>query len=446
MAQNPRFNNSDMFTNIDSNDYSEIKPDSKSEVLATQGNVINSIKVFWNNLKAKLAYAVTRPNTNDAVGGNYQPVYVNNSGDVIPCSPSVFQTAVNNSTINLPEAFPIYAGQTVCFNVTNGSGDNNGDLKIGNISVYYPTGATVKGSDVIGGSYLFTYISGNGDKWILNNKINVVSSANAGLMTIEEHNKLHGIQEGANAYSLPAATSSGLGGVQLGYTENGQNYKVQKDDNNNLFVNVPWTDTNTHNTAYLRAGDDSSTENKSNINGNVYLKIIDGGEITSKLKIFGEGNTTVTSDSNGNITISSQDAYSPTNISSDNNNPDSKYTIPGAGNNATTEYFLAGNGTWQKGMGERRIEYDSSSSLKIYNDSVWGTLRVKTSDGHSIDCCLVKSDGDCISSSNNILNIENSNNIRLNRAYSIFTKAPNVRPGLIVFTSPSTNDIITTIY
>ena len=29
MAQNPRFNNKDMFTNIDSNDYSKITPDNK---------------------------------------------------------------------------------------------------------------------------------------------------------------------------------------------------------------------------------------------------------------------------------------------------------------------------------------------------------------------------------------------------------------------------------
>lgn len=56
-------------------------------------------------------------------------------------------------------------------------------------------------------------------------------------------NKLNGIEAGANKYVLPVATSSVLGGMKLGYTSSGKNYKVQADASGNAFVNVPWTDT-----------------------------------------------------------------------------------------------------------------------------------------------------------------------------------------------------------
>lgn len=44
-----------------------------------------------------------------------------------------------------------------------------------------------------------------------------------------------------NPYILPAANVVTLGGVKLGYVNNGKNYRVQVDGNNNAFVNVPWT-------------------------------------------------------------------------------------------------------------------------------------------------------------------------------------------------------------
>lgn len=58
-------------------------------------------------------------------------------------------------------------------------------------------------------------------------------------------------------YTLPAATSSALGGIKVGYTTSGKNYKVQLDSSNNAYVNVPWT-----NTTY-------STKNM-NVNGTNY--------------------------------------------------------------------------------------------------------------------------------------------------------------------------------
>lgn len=43
-------------------------------------------------------------------------------------------------------------------------------------------------------------------------------------------------------YTLPVATNNSLGGIEIGYSENGKNYAVQLDENK-AYVNVPWTDT-----------------------------------------------------------------------------------------------------------------------------------------------------------------------------------------------------------
>lgn len=346
MADKHMFDNDDVFTK-DGNIDSTVTLD-KSETLATQGNVINSLKIFWARLKAKLVHAITRTDTTKAVGGNYQPIYVNSNGEVTACTPTFYSRTIYNGKIDLPEEFPLYSGQIVCITVSSSTGNNNGTtLKIKDVPVYYPTNVAVKGSDINNGVYMFSYIGGEDNKWILNNKINVASTNNSGLMTADQCSKLENIAPNANNYILPTADANTTGGVRLGYTTNGKNYSVQKDNNDKLYVNVPWTDEDTHYTAYLRAGDNSSTNNGSTGNTNTYLKIVDGGTLSSNLKIEGSGGTTISSNQ-GIITISSQEPYNPVNIDSSNNNPNSQYTVKGAGNNANTNYFLAGNGTWVK--------------------------------------------------------------------------------------------------
>ena len=46
-------------------------------------------------------------------------------------------------------------------------------------------------------------------------------------------------------YSLPLAAAGTRGGVKIGYAANGKNYPVQL-SNEQMYVNVPWTDTNTN--------------------------------------------------------------------------------------------------------------------------------------------------------------------------------------------------------
>lgn len=58
-------------------------------------------------------------------------------------------------------------------------------------------------------------------------------------------NKLDGIAEGANKYTLPTASSSTLGGIKTGYQTSGKVYALQVDSNGNGYVSVPWTDNDT---------------------------------------------------------------------------------------------------------------------------------------------------------------------------------------------------------
>ena len=60
--------------------------------------------------------------------------------------------------------------------------------------------------------------------------------------TTSLRSKLIGIADNANNYTLPVATASALGGIRIGYTENGRNYPVEL-SSNKAFVNVPWVNT-----------------------------------------------------------------------------------------------------------------------------------------------------------------------------------------------------------
>lgn len=47
-------------------------------------------------------------------------------------------------------------------------------------------------------------------------------------------------KNGGGSATVPAASSSALGGIKIGYTQSGKNYPVQLDAENKAFVNVPW--------------------------------------------------------------------------------------------------------------------------------------------------------------------------------------------------------------
>ena len=92
------------------------------------------------------------------------------------------------------------------------------------------------------------------------------------------------------------ATSSALGLVKIGYSENGKNYPVEL-SNGQMYVNVPWVDTNTNTTNFNINANGGTNEN------------ISAGEAIR----FDGGGATSVSRSGNTITISSTDTNTDTN-------------------------------------------------------------------------------------------------------------------------------------
>lgn len=83
------------------------------------------------------------------------------------------------------------------------------------------------------------YLTDSGKLYIYNGKTLIQVNCDI-CFTQEERDKLEGIEEGANKYALPVASSTELGGVLLGYTQDGRNYPVLKDEDGRIYVQVPW--------------------------------------------------------------------------------------------------------------------------------------------------------------------------------------------------------------
>ena len=102
--------------------------------------------------------------------------------------------------------------------------------------------------------------------------------------------------------SIPKATTSALGGVMLGYTNSGRNYKLELDSNGKAFVNVPWTNT-TYSNATTEVSGLMSTSDKSKLDG-----ITSSADAVSFSRIISSGTKIGTITINGTNT----DIYAPT--------------------------------------------------------------------------------------------------------------------------------------
>lgn len=84
------------------------------------------------------------------------------------------------------------------------------------------------------------YLTDSGKLYIYNGKTLIRVNCDI-CFTQEEREKLEGIEENANNYTLPEADSNHLGGIKIGYSENGRNFAV-KLDNGKAYVTVPEDD------------------------------------------------------------------------------------------------------------------------------------------------------------------------------------------------------------
>lgn len=84
-----------------------------------------------------------------------------------------------------------------------------------------------------------------------------------------------GVTGKPSTFTPPTSSATVLGGIKVGYTTSGKNYKVQLDSSGNAYVNVPWTD---NNTTYTQATSDKLGLVKIgySANGKNYPVVLDG--------------------------------------------------------------------------------------------------------------------------------------------------------------------------
>lgn len=101
-----------------------------------------------------------------------------------------------------------------------------------------------------------------------------------------------GVTGKPSTFTPPTSSATVLGGIKVGYTTSGKNYKVQLDSSGNAYVNVPWTD---NNTTYNEATADTLGLVKIGYasNGNNYAVLLANGKMYVNVP-WTDNNTTYT--------------------------------------------------------------------------------------------------------------------------------------------------------
>ena len=177
-----------------------------------------------------------------------------------------------------------------------------------------------------------------------------VRSKISGTGLISYDNSTGVISTSANNYSLPAAADGTRGGVQIGYTENGKNYPVEL-ASEKMFVNVPWTDTNT----------DTNTQNTTTLSfvdssNDIILRNTTGGA--------GSGNQDIKFVAGANITLNHTDANNIEIVATDTNTDTNTNIL--SGGTITGDVTVNGDMTFEDG---HKLELGTGADLDLYHTS-----------------------------------------------------------------------------
>lgn len=137
-----------------------------------------------------------------------------------------------------------------------------------------------------------------------------------------------GVTGKPSTFTPPTSSATVLGGIKVGYTTSGKNYKVQLDSSGNAYVNVPWTD---NNTTYNEATADTLGLVKIgySANGKNYPVALDGNGKMYVNVPWTDTNTTYTNMGAASASAAGKAGLVP---------------APAAGAQAK---YLRGDGTWQ---------------------------------------------------------------------------------------------------
>lgn len=137
-----------------------------------------------------------------------------------------------------------------------------------------------------------------------------------------------GVTGKPSTFTPPTSSATVLGGIKVGYTTSGKNYKVQLDSSGNAYVNVPWTD---NNTTYSQATSDNLGLVKIgySANGKNYPVALDGNGKMYVNVPWTDTNTTYTNMEAATVSVAGKAGLVP---------------APAAGAQGK---YLRGDGTWQ---------------------------------------------------------------------------------------------------
>lgn len=166
--------------------------------------------------------------------------------------------------------------------------------------------------------------------------------------------------------SIPAATSSTYGGIQIGYTTSGKNYAVQL-SNGKAYVNVPWTDTNITYSAGTNISISGTTINCTYTLPTASSSVLGGVKVGSNITL-----------SSGTISLSKSNVtsalgYTPANTS---DIPEIPIALP-------NPYALTINGTSYTGSSAVSISTSKPLSVRMLASST-------VSAGYSYSCSTSK--------------------------------------------------------
>lgn len=166
--------------------------------------------------------------------------------------------------------------------------------------------------------------------------------------------------------SIPAATSSTYGGIQIGYTTSGKNYAVQL-SNGKAYVNVPWTDTNTTYSAGTNISISGTTINCTYTLPTASSSVLGGVKVGSNITL-----------SSGTISLSKSNVtsalgYTPANTS---DIPEIPIALP-------NPYALTINGTSYTGSSAVSISTSKPLSVRMLTSSTVNA-------GYSYSCSTSK--------------------------------------------------------
>lgn len=219
-------------------------------------------------------------------------------------------TAISSSAGSYPNVlyFPIDDDNVIIF---------NGNIYDWNANVTSPK--LISSGDLNtyrGTQYLGVYYANNGNS--ISNKPSGVSqfalhvllesSDSSTIQVLYSKNKIYTRAYESSSWSswteiaIPQASSSTLGGIKIGYSDNGRNYAVELDSSGKAYVNVPWTGT-TYNVATASANGLMSSSDKSKLDG-----IQAGADAVSFSRSLSSGTKIGTININGANT----DIYAPT--------------------------------------------------------------------------------------------------------------------------------------